>query len=408
MIYLDNNATTPLDVDVQQRMLDVAGTAMGNPGSRHLAGRRARQVLEEAREEVAAILDADADEVIFTSGGTESSNLALFGLAAGRSGSIVLPPGEHPATEEPVKQLIARGCRRITIPVDARGRISQESLADVCWDEVILATAILAHNETGVVQDLALLSELCESRNVPLHVDAVQAAGKLNVSFRGLRASTMSVGAHKFHGPRGIGALLVRRDCRLAPILFGGHQERGLRPGTEPVMLAAGMACALRNWHQDRIRRTAMLTEMRDRLQTQLVELCAPVIVHAVSDAAPMADFRSQIINEPQASALGELLVPERLPNTLSMAFPGCDAQTLLVALDLAGVCCSHGSACASGSAEPSPILLAMGVPPEIARASLRLTLGIQNTLEEIDRAARLIAEAVARVRALQETTALD
>jgi cysteine desulfurase len=236
-----------------------------------------------------------------------------------------------------------------------------------------LATVILAHNETGVVQDVRRLAALCQEHGVPLHLDAVQAVGKIPVNFRELGATSLSLAAHKFHGPRGIGALLVRRDAKLVPLLHGGHQEQGRRPGTEPVPLIAGMFQALELWQRQQTERTKRITKLRDRLQALLAQTAAPTIVHAES--------------------------AQRLPNTLNIAFPGVDGEALLVALDVEGVCCSLGTTCASGSTEPAPILLAMGCAPEIAKASLRFSLSTLTTPDEIDDAARRIAAVVARLR---------
>ncbi|WP_437230960.1 cysteine desulfurase family protein [Planctomicrobium sp. SH661] len=379
MIYLDNNATTPLDPEVLDEMNRVAQVAWGNPGSRHLAGRKARQVLEDSREAIAQILQAAPDEVIFTSGGTESSNLAISGLAVAEQGTILLPPGEHPATEEPVRRLINSGWKRKVLPIDVSGRLDPLGLQNLSLEGVSLATSLLAHNETGVIQDLKPLALRCLEHRIPLHVDAVQAVGKIDVSFRDLPATTLSAAAHKFHGPRGIGVLLVRKGARLRPVLLGGYQEQGMRPGTEPVVLAAGMSFALRKWHRDREARTATLTNLRDRLQAGLLAACSPAIV-----------------NGDQGS---------RLPNTLHMSFPGCDGDALLIALDLAGICCSLGSACASGSTEPSPVLLGMGLSKEVALSSLRLSISVWNTPAEIDEAVSKIAAAVRRLRTWKSTT---
>jgi len=373
MIYLDNNATTPVDPDVLEEMLRVAGTAIGNPGSRHVAGRRARQVLETARETIAGILDAAPEEVVFTSGGTESSNLALMGMSHGRYGDLLLPPGEHPATEEPVKRLIAQGWQRRSLEIDSSGRLSRECVESVSLQGVQLATAILAHNETGVIHDLGLLSQRCLEHGIPFHVDGVQAVGKIPVSFRSLQATTLSAAAHKFHGPRGIGVLLVRKGTRLTSLFAGGHQEQGMRPGTEPVMLAAGMSFALQKWQKNQVSRTQQTRELRDHLQQLLLEGAAPAVVNGDQE--------------------------NRLSNTLSIAFPGCDADALLIALDLAGVCCSLGSACASGSNEPSPILVAMQLPESQFKSSLRLSVSMFNTMEEIDQAARIIIRTVQGLR---------
>ncbi|MBL8849451.1 MAG: cysteine desulfurase [Planctomycetaceae bacterium] len=373
MIDLDHNATTRVRDEALAAMDRAWRTAGGNPGSRHALGRRARQVLEEAREQIAAILNAAPTEVIFTGGGTEAINLALQGLAVGRPGTIALTPGEHPATEESVRALQQRGWQRSEIAIDASGRMVPDRLSQLPWDEIRLATVLLAHNETGVIQDIAPLAQHCRERRIPLHVDAVQAVGKIDVDFQALGATALSIAAHKFHGPRGIGALLLREGVRLSPLLYGGHQESGRRPGTECAPLAAGMATALQLWHETREQSTRQVSRLRDQLAAGLAEQCRPIVVHG---------------------SLGH-----RLPNTLSVAFPGCDGDALLVALDLEGVCCSLGSTCASGSSEPAPILTAMGVPPAVARSTLRLSLGIDNTAQEIATAVQTISGIVARLR---------
>lgn len=372
MIYLDNNATTAIDPEVLEEMGRVARLAPGNPGSQHAAGRKARQILEQARETIAAILHAKPDEVIFTSGGTESSNLAIRGLTEGRCGTVLLPPGEHPATERVVSKLIEEGWKRRSLSLDQMGRLNPEELANVSLDNVKLVTSILAHNETGVIHNLLPLTERCRAAGIPVHVDAVQAVGKIDVNFQELGATTLAAAAHKFHGPRGIGVLLVREGTRLVPQLHGGFQEQSLRPGTEPVMLAAGMAFALKKWHDDRVARTETMRQLRDRLQEGLLKAYPKAVVNG--DAS------------------------HRLPNTLHMAFPGCDSQALLVALDLAGICCSLGSACASGSTEPSPVLLGMGLSDEIVKSSLRLSVSKDNTPEEINRAIEIIGRTVSRM----------
>ncbi len=369
MIDLDHNATTRPWPEVVNIVARVMRDAYANPGSRHAAGRKARQVLEEARDTIAAIFGAAPSEVVFTSGGTEATNLALRSFAPGSPGTVLVPPGEHPATEETVKHLQSRHWRRHTLPVDDEGRVRTEALDDVPWNDVRLATVLLAHNETGVIQEIAPLVAQCRERGIPLHVDAVQAAGKIAVDFHALGATTLAIGAHKFHGPRGIGALLVRDDVRLPPIVFGGHQESGRRAGTECVALAAGMAAALQMWHDDQQQRTAQVRNLRDRLQAGLAQRCALVV-----------------INGSQA---------HRLPNTLNIAFPGVDGDALLVALDLQGICCSLGSTCASGSSEPAPILVAMGCPPEVTRSSVRLSVGYDNTPQEIEQAIDIIAATV-------------
>lgn len=367
-IYLDNNATTrPLPGVIE--VLSLHGRdSFANPGSRHAPGRRARRVLEDARESMAAILGAHPDEVIFTGGGTESNNMALLGFASGASGTIGLTAGEHPAVMETCRHLQGRGWALRILPVDESGLLRNPDC-----DGLQLATVILAHNETGVIQNLAPMARDCAARGIPFHVDAVQAVGKIPVDFHELGVSSLALGAHKFYGPRGIGALLLRRGLKLAPCTFGGHQESGRRPGTEPVALIAGMARALELFHGDRQQRQAAMQSLRDRLERGLHENCPPVVLNGSRE--------------------------QRLPNTLNVAFPGIDGEALLVALDLEGVCCSLGSTCASGSAEPAPVLLAMNRPRDIWSASVRFSVGIENTPEQIDRAVSVIATVVNRLR---------
>ena len=372
-IYLDNNATTRPLPEVIETVSEHLGESFGNPGSRHAAGRKARVVLEDARETIARILGADPEEVIFTSGGTESTNLALFGFAAGNPGLVLTTAGEHPATSESIAALAERGWSSRSLRVDRDGRLLSDELETLPWKDIRLATVILAHNETGVVQDLGPLSEACREHEIPLHVDAVQAVGKIPVDFHQLGATSLALGAHKFHGPRGIGALLLRDGCRLAPFEYGGHQEAGRRPGTEVVALAAGMARALESWDADRSARTDWIETLRDRLQAGLEEATGPNVVNGHPD--------------------------HRLPNTLNIAFPGLDGEAILVALDLEQVACSLGSTCSSGSTEPAPALVAMGRTEEVYRASVRFSVGLENTVEDIDEAVRRVSGVVARLR---------
>ena len=373
-IYLDNNATTPVHPEVVEVVAQCMREGFANPGSRHVAGRRARVILEDARETVARILGAEPSEVIFTSGGTESSNQAIFGLTGGRPGVIVLSAGEHPATLESCKALLQRGFRFHILPVDSRGLLRPEAFAEVPWSEVRLVSVILAHNETGVIQDLSVLSALCQEQRIPLHVDGVQAVGKIPVDFHRLGATALSLGAHKFQGPRGVGALLLRDGVKLTPWMFGGHQEQDRRPGTEAVPLIAGMARALEIWEREQAERTARMTRLRDKLEAGLQRLCGPVVVNGAG--AP------------------------RLPNTLNISFPGCDGEAVLVALDLQQVCCSLGSTCASGAAEPAPSLLAMGCAPEVYRSAVRFSVGPENTEAEIEEGLLRIVRVIGQARA--------
>jgi cysteine desulfurase len=379
-IDFDHNATTRPLPEVLEVVARCWRDAYANPGSRHPLGRAARRILEESRESLAEMLGAAPDELIFTSGGTESNNLAIRGLVRGRGGLIARAAGEHPSVLEACDALAERDFATWTIPVDAQGLMTAASLADAPWDRVRLATCLWAHNETGVIQDPAPLAALCAEHRVPLHLDGVQAVGKMPVDFHATRATSLSFAAHKFHGPRGVGGLLVRRGVPLQPLLFGGHQESGKRAGTEPVPLVAGMALALQLWRRDASSRQQRLAELRDRLEAGLTARCAPVVVH--SQQAP------------------------RLPNTLNIAFPGVDGEALLVSLDLSGLCASLGSACASGSSEPTPALLAMGIPPDLAKSSIRFSLGIDNTEQDIDRALDIISSRVTTLRNLASPTA--
>lgn len=372
-IYLDNNATTLILPEVADVMSSAWQTAFANPGSQHSFGRDARPVLDNSRDKIASILGADPSEVIFTSGGTESINAAVYGLTLGRTGTIALTAGEHPATNAAFERARQNGMQLANIEVDSAGRLQAASVADLPWDDLKLVSVILAHNETGVIQDLTQLSDLCEQHRVPLLIDAVQAVGKIPVNFQQLKATALAFGAHKFHGPRGIGGLLLRRGVQLPPFLDGGHQESGRRAGTEAVPLIAGMAKSLAVFDSSFEQRTAYVTKLRDQLQQALMESCAPAIVHGID--AP------------------------RLPNTLSIAFPGVEGEPMLVNLDLEGIACSLGSTCASGSAEPAPSLLAMGCTPDVCTSSVRFTLSHQNTAEEMTIAAERIAGVVKRLR---------
>jgi cysteine desulfurase len=381
-IFLDHNSTTRPLPEVLDAMSAHWRDSFANPGSRHAEGRTARRSLEDARERIAAILGARPGEVIFTSGGTEAINLAVLGLTPANPATVLLTAGEHPATREACRSLERQGWRLCFVDIDSDGRIVEDPLDDLPWSDIRLATVILAHNETGVIQDTRALAVRCERFGVPLHLDAVQAVGKMPVNFHNLNAAALSLGAHKFHGPRGIGALLLREGAALRPRQLGGHQESERRAGTEPVALAVGMAVALEQWQTQHEERESRLRELRDRLERGLERSCGPAVVNG-----------SRV---------------HRLPNTLNIAFPGVDGEALLVALDLAGIACSLGSTCASGSSEPAPVLLAMGCPPEVYSSSVRFSLSFENTLSEIDEAVNRIGQCVGRLRRSVLPTAVN
>jgi cysteine desulfurase len=368
-IYLDHNATSPPLPEVIEEIARTLQVNFGNPGSRHREGRKARQVMELCRENVAGWLGALPSELVFTSGGTEANNLALRGMAGSQPGTIVISPGEHPSTRQVCQSLATAGWRIHELAVDSSGRLIAEELPV----ETRLVAVILAHNETGVIQEIGPLASSCRQRGIPLHLDAVQAVGKIPVDFQKLGATTLSFAAHKFHGPRGIGGLLVREGTRLTPLLQGGHQETERRPGTEPVALIAGMARALEIWHTREAWHAVRVKQLRDHFQQLLCDRCAPAIVNG--------------INAP------------RLPNTLNISFPGVDGEALLVALDLEGIACSLGTTCASGSSEPAPILVAMGLSPDLYRSAVRFSLSFLNTHDELETAAERISRVVASLR---------
>ncbi|MBN67993.1 MAG: cysteine desulfurase [Gimesia sp.] len=372
-IFLDNNSTTPPLEEIIDLVATEYRTHYANPGSAHADGRQSRRVLEDARELLASLVGADPQEVIFTSGGSESINLAIQGFLPGTAGEIALSAGEHPATVNTIRRLAPRGIRQRVIPLGPDGRIDVAALEEFDWQQIQLATLILAHNETGVIQDVAPLAALCEKHRIPLHLDGVQAIGKIPFHFHDSGATAVSLAAHKFHGPRGVGALIVKENARLLPQITGGHQERGKRAGTEPVALAAGMARALECAIRDHRQRSEQMAALRDHLQQGLQEHCPPVVINGSLE--------------------------HRLPNTLNISFPGLDGEALLISLDLAGISCSLGSACASGSRDPAPVLLAMGCPEPVYQSALRLSLSFLNTNEEIEEAIRRISRVVHQLR---------
>jgi cysteine desulfurase len=381
-IYLDHNATTPVRPEVIEAMASCWRAGHANPASQHRPGQAARRLLEEARYKIAVLLGADlsgpkADRLIFTSGGTEANNLAVLGIArttgGEEPGQVIVSATEHPSVLGPAMRLMEEGWRVDSLPVTPDGVVRVEALASLLTPQTRLASVMLANHETGVLQPVAELAAMCNRRGVPLHTDAVQVAGKLPVDFRGLGVAAMTVTAHKFQGPLGIGALLVRHDVPIQPLMFGGHQQDGLRPGTECVALAVGMATALELWHRDRQALARRLQALRERFETGM-----------------RAGYPELVING--GAAL-------RLPQTSNVALPGLDGQILLVALDTAGVACSVGAACSSGSTELSPTLRAMGLPKSIIASSLRFSFGATTTAEEVDEAVRRALRVVHELR---------
>ncbi len=360
MIYLDHNATTPLDARVREAMLPYLGGPYANPSSQHRMGRAARDAIETARGQVAALVGADPGEVIFTSGGTEANNLAVKGVAlAAPQGRLLHSAVEHPCVVEPMRALAAHGRAVEAIAVDGEGRVDRAAFErQLAGVGMALVSCMVANNETGVIQDVAWLAGLARAAGAIVHTDAVQAAGKIPVSFPASGAHLMSLSSHKIYGPKGAGALVADRAVALEPLLHGGGQERQLRGGTENVPAIVGFGAAAELARAELAARAAHVRRLRDRLQGWLAGLAGIVLFGART---------------------------ERLPNTLQFAVPGVHSATLLGLLDKQGFAVSSGSACASGTDEPSPVLLAMGVPAELALCAIRVSLGQDNTEGEID-----------------------
>ena len=380
MINLDHNATTPLCPEAREAMLPWMEGFCGNPSSIHAAGRKARAAIDDARETIASLLGAKPHEIIFTSGGTESCNLAVLGLArrqATRTGShhLVTAATEHHAVLHAMKTLAVReGFGLTEVAVDALGMVDPASFASVLTGETRLASVMLANNETGVIQPVAELAALCRERGILFHTDAVQAFGKIPCCPADLGVDALSAAAHKFHGPHGAGFLWLRSGVSIEAIQHGGFHENQRRAGTENVGAIAGMAAAAE---------------------------CAARSVAEGSESSRQANLREILwsgIRAVDPSAIRNADGAPVLGNTLNVSFPGCDGETLLIGLDLEGVAASSGSACMVGSIRASHVLLAMGVFEDNARAAVRFSLGKSTTRGEIDAALK----ALERVLALQ------
>jgi cysteine desulfurase len=378
VIYLDYSATTPVDPRVAQKMSDCLLTEgnFGNPASRsHVYGWRAEEAVEEARVQVARLLNCDPREIVWTSGATESDNLAIKGVAevsGAHRRHIVTSVTEHKAVLDTCAYLETKGFEVTYLQPDASGIVEPEQVAAALRPDTLLVSLMHANNEIGVINDIAAIGEVCRKAGVPLHVDAAQSAGKVAIDLAVMKVDLMSLSAHKMYGPKGIGALYVRRSppVRLAPQMHGGGHERGLRSGTLATHQIVGFGEAARILREEMDRENARIRSLRDRLWSQLKQL----------DGV-------RLNGDPE----------RRLPGNLNVAFAGVDGETLLLALD--DIAVSSGSACTSATVEPSYVLRALGLPDELAHASLRFTVGRFTTEAEIDRAARRVIEVVERLR---------
>ncbi len=371
-VYFDNNATSPLLPEVFEAMRPYFGEKFGNASSIHQQGQQARAAVERAREQVAALLNCRPAEIVFTSGGTEGDNLALFGLA--KPGDHVITSAiEHHAVLNSCHRLQEMGCVVTYLPVDGRGLIDPDDVRRALRAETKLISIMFANNETGVLQALPEIGKIAAEADVYFHTDAVQAAGKVPVDVQQMGCDLLTISAHKFHGPQGTGALFVRKGTLLQPLLYGGRHERSRRAGTEnlPGIVGLGKAAeiALQGFSDGKI---AQMEALRDRLEKALLENIEQA---AVNGGGP------------------------RTPNTANISFDCVEGEAMVIALDLKGLAVSTGAACSSGATEPSHVLTAMGLSADRARGSIRFSLGKQNTAEDVEFALALVTEVVARLR---------
>ncbi|MCB9505227.1 MAG: cysteine desulfurase [Gemmatimonadales bacterium] len=379
-VYLDHAATTPVRPEVIEAMLPFLRESWGNPSSSHRIGRGARAGLEQAKREVAEAVGVQPNQVIFTSGGTEADNLAIIGAAlaakaAGRPMHVVTTAIEHKASLAAAHAVCRLGGRETILPVDARGLVDLDALDAVLAEGPAVVSVMWVNNETGVVQPMAEIGARCRAAGVPLHTDAVQAFGKIPVDLEAVHASLCSLSGHKLGAPKGIGALIVRDRTLVESILHGGGQQFGIRPGTENVAGAVAMGCAAKLARAELDAHVEHLAMLRDDLARRL--------------QAAIPDLHINAADSPRA------------PHVLSISVPGTDAESLLMHLDLAGICCSGGSACSTGAIEPSHVLVAMGVERPLALATLRFSLGHESTAADVERVATAFPDIVTRVRGL-------
>lgn len=380
-VYLDHNASTPVDAEVLEAMLPFLTSEFGNASSLHTFGQKARAAVETAREQVAALLGARPQEIVFTSGGTESDNHAIFGIVEGvsaREKHIVTTAIEHEAVLNTCQALEARGVKVTYLPVNAQGLVDIKLLKLAVRPETVLISVMHANNEVGTVQPLEEIGRIACEADVYYHTDAVQSAGKLPIDVNALQVDLLSISGHKLYGPKGIGALYIRGGIRLPQLLYGGRHQRGFRPGTENVPGIVGLGAAAELARKSLAADAARVSALRDRLEEGLLERVPDARVNAAR--AP------------------------RSPNTTNIVFPGIEGEALVIALDLKSLACSTGAACSSGAVEPSHVLTAIGLPPEDARAALRFSLGRHTTGDEIDSALQVVPAAVAQLRELSPT----
>ncbi len=377
-IYLDHAATTPTQPEVVKAMLPYFTDAFGNPSSIYSCGQEAKEAIEEARTMVAELIGARSEEIIFTSGGTEADNFALKGIACAsehKGEHIITTSVEHHAVMESCKFLEKKGFKVTYLPVDGYGLVDPQDVKKAITDKTILISVMHANNEVGTIEPIGEIGKIAKEAGLCFHSDAVQTVGHIPVNVDELGVDLLSISAHKFYGPKGVGALYVRKGTRLAPYMHGGEQEKRHRAGTENVPAIMGLGKAVELARQEMSKETERLTYLREQLIKGLMER----IDHIRLNGHPL----------------------KRLPNNVNVSVDFVEGESMLLNLDLEGICASTGSACSSSSLEPSHILLALGLPPEQAHGSLRFTLGRENTGEDIERVLEVLPRIVAKLRAM-------
>jgi len=375
VVYLDNNATTRTAPEVVEAMLPYFTDLYGNPSSMHLFGGQLAKPLNRAREEVAALIGADPSEIVFTSCGTESDNAAIWGVLHSypQKRHIITTRVEHPAVGNLVTYLSKKGYKVTLLPVDREGLLKPEQLAEAMTDETALVSIMWANNETGVLFPIETLAHIAKSRGVLFHTDAVQAVGKIPIDLSRVPVDLLSFSGHKLHAPKGIGVLYIRKGTPFTPFIIGGHQEKGRRGGTEnvPYIIGLGKACEMARKHL--VEENRRIRKLRDKLEEGILQSIPRVIINGSRK--------------------------ERLGNTLSISFEYVEGESILMHLSNLGICASSGSACTSGSLEPSHVLRAMGVPFTAAHGSIRFSLSVYNTEEDIDYVLEHLPSVIRRLR---------
>jgi len=383
-VYLDHNATTPVHPAVVEAMTKVLREDFGNPSSVHHFGQRAKSAMDQARSSVASLIGADPSEVVFTSGGTESDNFAIRGAAealdATRRRHLIATTIEHEAVLNTLKALARRGRPTTLLRVDGTGIVAPDALKEALTDDTAIVSVMHANNEIGTIQPILELARIAHDRGALLHTDAVQTAGKVTVDIKALEVDLLSISAHKFYGPKGVGALWIRRGLRLLPVLTGGKHERSRRAGTENVAGIVGMGVAATLAAAKIDEEAKRISALRDRLEEGVLRAVPGTIVNGTRSP--------------------------RVPNTTNISFDRIEAESLLIALDLEGVAVSTGSACSSGTLEPSHVLKAMGFPPHRTQNSIRFSLGAANTEADVDRVVAILPGIVDKLRSLTRVPA--